>query len=119
MAGIPVASNPAKWIPGFELKAFTSTPVASYLFDWNNMGGNWTALRFVVVNEGAGELTVTPECSYDGIHVEQGREAPLAFTVAAGYSYGDPYGIDEMRPYWRLSVSGDSSGKWGLLGIPR
>jgi hypothetical protein len=86
---------------------------------WVRWGDLASALRFIVVNAGAGDLTVTPEASYDGVHAEVGTLAPVAFTVVAGTSYGDPYGIDESRPYWRLSVSGASSGQWGVQGIKR
>lgn len=71
------------------------------------------------MNDGGGLLTATPEASYDGVLVEAGPVAPVAFTVAAGYCYGDPYGIDEMRPFGRLWVSGNSSGRWAIQAIRR
>ena len=84
-----------------------------------NWGDSSDALRFVCVNSGSGSLVCTPEASYDGILPEQGNFAPVAFTVNSGYSYGDPYGVDEMRPWWRFWLNGISSGQWGVLRLRR
>lgn len=90
------------------------------LFDWALLGKFYTAIRFVLINTGAAVLTVTPQAAYlpDG-PPEVGSLAPVAFTVQPGECYGDPYGIDEMRPYWRVWVNGSTTFKWGILGIPR
>jgi len=90
------------------------------LFDWERLGIFNTALRFVINNTGGGVLTVTPEAAYtDAGPPEVGTQAPAAFTVGPGEAYGDPYGMDEMRPYWRLWVSGNSTFEWGVLGVSR
>ena len=105
------------------VKPLTSGSVAGgpqLLFDWEDLGLTWSALRFVVINDGAGLLTVTPEAGYTSAGpASAGALAPVAFTVAAGQAYGDPYGIDEMRPWWRVWISGTSSYRWGVLGLER
>ena len=114
-----IASPRPIWIPGFELQAGSVAGGPLYLLDWTLLGPNHTALRFVLINTGGTILTATPEAGYDGAHAEVGPLAPAAFQVQPGTAYGDPYGVDEMRPWWRFSVSGTGDFMWGVQGIER
>ena len=114
-----VSSSPARYVPGYELQRFSVAGGPLLLFDWTQFPAS-TGLCFVVINEGAGQLTVTPESSFDGVHVQAGPGTPIPWTLEAGYCGGDEYGIDlGLKVYWRLWVSGTSSGQWGLREIPR
>lgn len=115
-----VATAAADWLPGYGLVAFEVAGTPLLLCDWIEIGVEYTALRFVVICDTGGPVTVTPQAAYasDG-PAEVGTIAPEAFVVGVGESYGDPYGIDEMRPFWRLSANGTGTGRWGVLGVRR
>jgi hypothetical protein len=88
------------------------------MFDFEDLGS--TGFRFVIVNTGAGDLTVTPEAAYTAAGpAETSPDAPQPFVVPAGEAWGDAYGVDEFRPYWRLWVDGTSDFTWGVLALRR
>lgn len=102
------------------LAAGVAAGVPLLLFDWELLGFRNSALRFVGINDGASPLIFTPEAAYhEAGPAETGSTsvAPQPFTVPAGECFGDPYGIDEMRPYWRFWVDGSGAFRWGVLGI--
>ena len=108
----------ARYLPGLELQDF-SISAPTLVVDWQDIGNRYTAIVFVVLNTGAGVVTVQAEASEDGSLVEAGPFAPQPFDVAAGAQGSDKYGVDVVWRYWRLRLSGTSSGKWGVKGIPR
>jgi hypothetical protein len=112
------AAPPYRLDPALPAQAFNNAGT-NLLFDFADLGHRHTALRFVVRVD-SGTPTFTPEASYFPTGpAESGRAAPASFTVPVGQCYGDPYGIDEMRPYWRLWIAGTATGAWGVLGISR
>lgn len=104
--------------PTLPAQAFSNVGT-NLLFDFQDLGHRYSALRLVGKVD-TGSAVFTPEASYfPAGPAESGVAAPQPFTVGAGQCYGDPYGIDEMRPFWRLWISGSADGSWGVLGIPR
>jgi hypothetical protein len=116
---IQLAGQPPRVLdPNLPGQAFTNSGT-NLLFDFVDLGHRYTGLR-LVARADTGAPTFTPEASYfPAGPAEVGAMAPQPFSLAAGQCYGDPYGIDEMRPYWRLWVAGVATGAWGVLGIPR
>jgi hypothetical protein len=112
------ALDHAQYLPGLGLTAF-SISAPTLVCDWQSIGHRYTALCFVVMNDGAGTVTVQVEASEDAALVEAGPFAPVAFTVAGGLQGSDKYGVDVVWRYWRLRLSGTSTGRWGVKGIPR
>jgi hypothetical protein len=114
----PAGGPPIVLDPSLAAQAFNNVGT-NLLFDFQRLSQKYSALRFIARVD-SGNPTFTPETTYfPGGPAEAGIMAPQPFTVAVGHCYGDPYGIDEMRPYWRLWISGTATGAWGVLGIPR
>ena len=108
----------SSFLPGLGLVAFDIN-APTLVCDWRDLGNRYTALVFVVLNDGAGTVTVQVEASEDESLVETGPFAPQPFDVAAGAQGSDKYGVDVVWRYWRLRLSGTSTGRWGVKGIPR
>jgi hypothetical protein len=76
------------------------------IFDWQDWGRLFTALAFMIVNKGGGDVTVTPEISPDQTNIASaGIGVPAALVVASGKTSMDPYGVDLMAPWWRLWIT--------------
>jgi hypothetical protein len=112
------ALNEAKYLPGLGLQTF-NIAAPTLVCDWQDIGNRYTALCFVVMNDGSGAVTVQAEASEDSSLVESGPFAPQAFSVSASLQGTDRYGLDVVWRYWRLRLSGTSTGRWGVKGIPR
>lgn len=118
MASRSVASGPPKLIELFPDVAVDTDPVL--VFDWRELGTNYTALAFMVVNTGAGQITARPEMSPDGLHVVTvGVGIPASIDIPADGTSYDPYGIDLLARYWRLWLSGTGSADVYLFGLRR
>lgn len=116
--GFHISHAEARFLPGLDLRSVAVTGT-QLLLDWADIGNRYTALVFVVINDGASEVTVLVEASEDGASVEAGPFAPQPYVVAAGAQGSDRYGVDVVWRYWRVRTTGNSTIRWGVKGIPR
>lgn len=116
--GLHVSYAESSYLPrlGLTPAVVTGTQLVT---DWLDIGNRYTALVFVVINDGASDVTVLVEASEDGASVESGPFAPQPYVVAAGAQGSDRYGVDVVWRYWRIRTTGDSEIRWGVKGIPR
>lgn len=110
---------------GLGLTDFDATSETVYPFGdpaknyWIQLGKTNTALALAVyVSEGS--CSVTPEVTVDQelSVADVGKYAPEAFTVETGQLKTTQYGIDLVRLWWRVALTG-GKGKVGWIGIQR
>lgn len=106
------------WVPGYESQPF-DIDGTSLVFDWAQIGAGSTAVIFVVRCR-TGSVLVTPEATHwrDGPALV-GPTAPTAWSINAGEARDDAYGVDNVRSYWRLWLSGTATGDWGVARLMR
>jgi hypothetical protein len=116
--GFHTSLQESQYLPGLGLRSVAVTGT-QLVCDFQDIGNRYTALVFVVINDGASDVTVLVEASDDGAAVESGPFAPQPYVVAAGAQGSDRYGVDVVWRYWRVRTTGTSTVRWGVKGIPR